>query len=116
MFVDALGERAADAFHLRDVVYSRGLHAAQPAEMLDQRLAALRADAWNLVEHGRGARFSAPRAMADDGEAVRLVADRLDEVQPGVRGRQLQGARVGLQDQLFEAGFALGALRDPDHA
>ena len=42
--VDALGERAADAFDLGDVVHRRGLHAAQAAEMLDQRLAALRAD------------------------------------------------------------------------
>src|SRR6266481_3092218 len=79
MAIDALGERAADALHLGDVVDRRRLHAAQPAEMLDQRLAPLRADAGDLVEHRGGARLGAPRAMADDREAVRLVADRLDE-------------------------------------
>src|SRR5712671_1142381 len=116
MLVDALRERTADPFHLRDLVDRRGLHAAQAAEMLDQRLAPLRADAGDLVEHGSGARFAAPRAMTDDGEAVRLVTDRLDEVQPGIRRRQLEGARLRLEDQLLEAGLALGAFRHADHA
>src|SRR5688572_25756536 len=101
MLIDALGERAADAFHLGDVVDRRGLHAAQAAEMLDQRLAALRADARNLVQHRRGARLAAARTMADHGEAVRLVADRLDEMQPSVRGRELERARLRLEDELL---------------
>src|ERR1700730_5614436 len=107
MLVDALGERAADPLHFRDIVYRRGLHTAQSAKVLDKRLAPLRADAGDLVEHRGGAGLAAARSMADDGEAVRLVADRLDEVQAGMRGRQLQGARLGLQDQLLRAGLAL---------
>src|SRR5712671_6592546 len=93
MLVDALGERAADPPHFRDIVHRRGLHAAQSAKVLDQRLAALRADAGNLVEHRGSARLSAPSSMADDGKAVRLVADRLDEMQARMRGRKLQRAR-----------------------
>src|SRR5712664_2146489 len=112
MLVDALGERAADPLHFRDIVHRRGLNAAQSAKVLDQRLAPLRADAGNLVEHRGGARLAAARPMPDDGKAVRLVADRLDEVQARMRGRKLQGARPGLQDQLLHAGLALRPFRD----
>src|SRR2546429_4438664 len=76
--VDALGERAADAVHFGDVVDRRRLYAAQAAEVLEQRLPALGADAGNLAQHGGGARLGAARAVTDDREAVRLVADRLD--------------------------------------
>ena len=40
--VDALGERPADAFDLRDVVHGGGLHAAETSEVLDQPFAAER--------------------------------------------------------------------------
>src|SRR4051812_15251792 len=115
MPIDALGERTADAFHLGDVVDRGRLHAAQAAEVLDQRLAALRADAGNLVQHGSRALFAAASAVADDGEAMRLVADRLDEVQRRVRRRELQGARVRLDDQLFQPGLALGTFGHAHH-
>src|SRR5687768_11538214 len=114
--VDALGERPADALDLGDVVDGGGLDAAQAAEMLDQRLPALRADAGDLVQHRGGARLAAPRAMADHREAVRLVADRLDEVQAGMRRRELQRAGLRLDDELLLARLALGALRYADDA
>src|SRR3954464_13024116 len=116
MPIDALGEWTADAFHLGDVVYRRRLHAAQAAEVLDQRLAALCPDAGNLVQHGGRALLAAAGAVADDGEAVRLVADRLDEMQPGGRGGELQAARPRLDDQLLQPGLALRAFRHADHA
>src|SRR3954469_13033626 len=116
MPIDALGEWTADAFDLGDVVDRRRLHAAQATEVLDQRLAALGADAGNLVQHRGRARLAPASAMADDGEAVRLVADRLDEVQSRVRRRELQAARIRLDDQLFQAGLALRALGDAHHA
>src|ERR1051325_1790665 len=116
MPVDALRERPADAFDLGDVVDRRRLHAAQAAEVLDQRLPALRADARDLVQHRGGARLAAARAVPDHGEAVRLIADRLDEMQPGVRGRELQASRLRLDDELLHPGLALRALGDPDHA
>src|SRR5688572_14483453 len=114
--IDTLGERAADAFDLGDVVDRRSLHPAQAAEVLDQRLAALRADARDLVQHRGGARLAAARTVAEHREAVGLVADLLDEMQAGVRRRQLQGARLGLEDQLLLAGLAPRPLGDADDA
>src|SRR5688572_28351201 len=114
--VDALGERAADAFDLGDVVDRRGLYPAQAAEMLDQRLAALGADARDLVQHRGGARPATACAVAYHGEPMRLVADLLDQMQSGVRRRQLQGARLGLEDQLLFAGLAPRPLGDADDA
>src|SRR5437879_12568844 len=115
MPVDALGERPADTLDLRDVVDGRRLHAAQAAEMLDQRLAALGADTRDLAQHRARARLAAPRPVPDDGEAMRLVADRLNQVQAGMRRRELQRARLGFDDQLLETGPAFGALGDPDY-
>src|SRR5438270_13060790 len=98
MAIDALGERPADALDLGDVVDRRRLDAAQTAEVLEQRLPPLRADAGNLAQHRGGARLRAPRAMPDDGEAVRLVADCLDEMQRRVRRRELERACFGFVD------------------
>src|SRR4051812_38907564 len=114
MPVDALRERPADAFHLRDIVDRRRLHAAQAAEMLDQRLASLGTDAGNFVQHRRGATLSAPRAMPDDRKPVRLIADLLDEMQAGMRWRELEAACLGLDDELFHAGLAFRSFRHAD--
>src|SRR5919109_3269880 len=108
MTIDALGERPADALDLGDVVDRRRLHATQAAEVLDQRLATLRADARYFIEHGRGAALAAARAVADHREAMGFVADRLDEVQRRVRRRELQRARLRFDDQLLHAGLAFG--------
>src|SRR5262245_4418420 len=111
VLVDALGERPADSRHLGDVVDRGGLDASQAPKMLDQRLAALGADSRDLVQHRGGARLAAARPVADHGEAVRLVANLLDEMQAGMRGRELEAALLGFEDELLHAGFALGALR-----
>lgn len=66
--------------------------------MLDQRLPPLRSDAGDLVQHRGRARLAAARAMPHHGEAVRFVANRLDKVQSGMRGRELQRAGLGLED------------------
>src|SRR4029079_10561366 len=116
MPIDALGQRPADAFHLRDVVPRGCLHAAQTAEVLDQRLATLGANPRNLIQHRRGALFAAPRTARDDSEAVRLVADRLDQVEPRVGRSELERPRFGLDDQLFEAGLSFSTLRAFHHA
>src|SRR3974390_948619 len=72
--VDLLGERAAHALDLGELVDGRRLHALQAAEMREQFLPAPRADARDRGQAGRGARLVAPRAVAHDREAVRLVA------------------------------------------
>ena len=52
----------------------------------------------------------------DDREAVRLVADLLDEMQARMRRRELQRARLRFEDQLFLSGLALGPFGHADHA
>ena len=100
--------------HAREVVDARRLHALQAAEMREQRLALLRADAGDLLQRRRRARLAAPRAVALDREAVRLVADLLQQVQPGMIGRQVQHlVAIGKHDVLL-AGLALGTLGDAD--
>jgi hypothetical protein len=86
--VDPLRERSADALHLRELVDGRGLHLAQATEMREQALPALRADSGDMRQRRLGARPGAAHAVADDGEAVRLVADLLDEMQARMRRRQ----------------------------
>src|SRR5688572_32259045 len=84
--------------------------------MLDQRLAALRADARDLVEERGRARFAAPCPVSDHRKAVCFVADRLNEMQARMRRCELQRARLGLEYQLFLAGLALRPLGDAGHA
>src|SRR5882672_10794083 len=85
--VDLLGELAADALDLRQVLHARA-HARDP------------------LERGRGAALRAAGAMPGDGEAVRLVADLLDEVQPRMVRRQPH--RLSSDPQLLQARLALG--------
>ena len=94
MSVDSLRERPADACHAGKVVDRRCLDTAQPAEVREQPLPALRADAGNLVQRRGHARFAAARAVADHGEAMRLVANLLDQVQGGIVRRELQRLRT----------------------
>src|SRR5579864_3658264 len=70
--VDLLREPAADAFHLREVFDARPHHALQPAEAHQELLAALGADARDALQRGGHATLGAARAVAGDGEAVRL--------------------------------------------
>ena len=79
--IDALRERARDARRAREIVDARRLHAAQAAEMREQRLPLLAADAGDLLQRRRRARLRAPRAMTLDREAMRLVANLLQQMQ-----------------------------------
>ena len=74
-------------------------HPLGRAEVPQQRAAARRADALELVEHRLARRRVAPLAVEGDREAVRLVADPLQELQP----------RRVLREQ-----DRLGAARDED--
>src|SRR5688572_9715766 len=90
LLVDALGERAAHALDLRQVVDARREQPLEAAEAREQALAALGADAFDAVQNRTCACLAAPGAVALDGESMRLVADLLDEVQTGMVGRELQ--------------------------
>src|SRR6266545_1775240 len=82
--------------------------------MCEQRMAALGPDAADLLQRRSRARLAAPGAMALNGEAVRLVANLLQQVQPRmIRGQRERLVAVG-KDDLLEAGLALRALGDAD--
>ena len=59
------------------------LDVAQAAEVGEQALAGLRADAGDVEQLGVAVAHGAALAMIADGEAVALVADELDRVQDG---------------------------------
>src|SRR5689334_23625354 len=107
-----LGQCPRDPRNSRDVFHTRGLHALHAAEMLEQRLAARGADAADLLQRRRRPRLAAPRAMALDREAMRFVANLLQQVQARMVGRKVEHfVAVGEHDVLL-AGLALGALGD----
>src|SRR5882672_7154931 len=108
--VDLLGELAADALHLRQVFHARTHHALQSAEPRQQLFAALRAHSRNALEARGGAPLGAPRPVPRDRKPVRLVANVLDQVQPGMIGREPHYALA--DPQLLQSGLALRALRD----
>src|SRR5271157_6396349 len=57
------------------------LHLAQAAEVGEQTLASLRADAGNVQQLGVAVAHGAALAMVADGKTVALVADELDQMQ-----------------------------------
>ena len=75
--------------------------APQRAELAQQRPLALRADARDGVQRRLHAGLGAHLAVVGDGEAVRLVADALHEVERLRRARQDDGVREVLHEQLL---------------
>src|SRR6185437_1206928 len=112
--MNAFGQRVRDAGHARKIFDACRLHRFQSAEMREERLPALRADAADLLQRRRIARLGAPRAMALDREAMCLVANLLQQVQAGMIGWQVQYRFASGEDDVLEPGLALGALRDAD--
>src|SRR5690606_27152007 len=72
-----------------------------------------RTDAGDLVEAGDRERLHPPCPVRADGEAMRLVAKPLDEIENGVAWRQPEG-RPALHMEALTAGLAVGALGDAD--
>src|SRR5471032_381909 len=116
LLVNAFGELAADAFHPRQILDTRSQHALKSTEVLQEPLAAPRPHGGNLLEARRRARLAAARAVARDREAVRLVADLLDEMQRRMIGRQAARLVLAGHEELLHAGLALHALGHADHA
>src|SRR5258708_22150535 len=80
LLVDFFRELATDPLDLGQVLDARADHALQPAEPRQQLPAALDADPGDALQGGSRAAPGAARAVAVDGEAVRLVADPLYQV------------------------------------
>src|SRR5436309_2025199 len=62
--VDPLRQRATDAGNARQIVDARRLYTAQAAEVSEQRAPSRGADAGDILQRRRRARFTATRAMA----------------------------------------------------
>ncbi len=75
----------------------------------------LASDPGDALQRGGAARLGAPTPVTGDGEAVRLVADLLNQMQAGMILRQPQGFVAPRHDQLLQARLALLALRHADH-
>jgi hypothetical protein len=75
--VDFFGQAPRYAFDPAQVLHRGCLHAVEAAELRQQLLAPRRTDPGDVFQLRAAARLGAPGAMADDGEAVRLVADLL---------------------------------------
>src|SRR5206468_8424720 len=111
---DSLRERTADSGHMRKIVDACRLYALQAAEMREQRMAALGPDAADLLQRRGRSRLAAPGAMALDGEAVRLVANPLQQVQPRMVRRQRERSIAIGKNDLLQPGLALGTLGDAE--
>ena len=80
--------------------------------MLEERAAAYRADALELVEHRLARRRVAPRAMERDREPVGLVADPLQQLQAGeCPGRRIGCDRPGTNTSSMRFASAITATR-----
>src|SRR5437899_1027667 len=77
---DALRQLAADARHAREIVHAGRLHATESAEMREQRLPPSCADPGDLLQRRCRARLGPPSAMSLDREAVRFVANLLQQM------------------------------------
>ena len=77
---------------LRQIGERGALDRLQRAEMMQQRALARRADAGDFLQAGLADVLLAARAVRADGEAMRLVAQPLDEIEHRIARRQLERA------------------------
>src|SRR5512146_48117 len=116
MPINLFSEASADTFDLAQLVHRGRVYLAQAAEVRQEALPSLGADSRNFIQRRGGARLSAPCAVADNREPVRLVADALNEMQAGVLRRKNHAALLRFKHQLLEPRPALRALGDTNHA
>ena len=84
-----------------------------PPKCASMRLAALGADAADVLQPRRGARLGAARAVALDREAVRLVADLLQQVQPRMVARRFSTSARSGNTMSSSPGLRSGPLAMP---
>ena len=73
-------QRTADAWHARQFLLAGATHTLQATEVRQQRSAACGADAWNFLQRRLDCGLLPAPAVPGDGEAVRLVANLLNQV------------------------------------
>ena len=113
--VDELGRRRIDARRLFEIGEAGARHALGGAESVEQRAFARRADAGDFVERAFDEFLLALGAMRADGEAMRLVAQALHEIERGIARRQPERI-AALDEERLAAGVAVGAFGDRGEA
>src|SRR5260221_11212562 len=108
LLVDALGQGAADPLDASQILDTRSQHPLKSTEVLEEPLAPARPDRGNFFQARGGARLAAARAVPGDREAVRLVADLLDQVQRGMVGREPPRRLFSNDEELRQPGLASG--------
>src|SRR5438552_14881278 len=73
------------------------------AEMVQERSLAVGSDAGNVVEQGMTDGLGAPRPVRADREAVRLIAQTLQEVERRIAGVETEGS-LARQEEALTAG------------
>ena len=111
--VDRPRRRGIHARRLDQVLQGGALDRLDGAEMVQQRALAGRADAGDLVEGVLDQLALALGPVRADGEAVRLVAQALHEIERRIARRQLERRLARLEEGLA-AGIAVPALGDAD--
>ncbi len=96
-----------DAVHLFEIGQAGVSNSLGRAESLQQGALARRADAGDFIQGAAGEVFLAARAMRADGEAMRLVAQPLDEIKRRI-ARAAAGTALCPRRKMFRA-----RLRDP---
>src|SRR5436305_10050408 len=85
---DGGGQPGSDARYRRDLLDARRAKLAHRAELLEQRLAARRAESGHVVQGAGGGGLAALGPMVGDREPVCLVPHPLQQVQPLAAARQ----------------------------
>src|SRR6516165_10431972 len=103
----------ADAGDLGEIGKGGALDRLERPEMVEQRALAGRPDAGNLLQAGLADIAPPPHAVGADGEAMRLVAQPLHEVEHRIARLELEWLAAGHEEGL-EPGIALRPLGDAD--
>src|SRR5688572_5969699 len=92
MIVYALRRLFRDAVDGGEITDARAAHGLGRAKVVEKRPLSRRADALDLIEGIGTDGLGTPRAVGADGEAMRLIAQALDEIEHGIARLQHDGA------------------------
>ena len=81
LLVNLFCKRGTYALYSRQFFHAGLLYALQPSEVGQQVAAPFLAHPFDIFQRGSGTRFATPGTVAADGEAVRLIANLLDQMQ-----------------------------------
>src|ERR1700757_3197364 len=99
---DGRGGGHADTRNCGDLVDGGLLEAGYRSEMGYQRLAAMLSQSWHRIQRRGGHSLGSLAAMVGDGEAMRLVTDPLQQVEPLAVARHDDRIRLGRDPYLFQ--------------